>query len=246
MVMAVDVDLDLVRRARAGEFEAFDRLVARHERRVYNLARRILRRPEDAEDVVQETFLSAMQHLAGFREEAAFPTWLLRIATNHALKILRKRRGLRTVPFEESRGRDESAGGPIPPPAYIASWREDAERVADRPEIRRLLDRALAELDPKHRAIFLLRDVEGLSTEDAARALGITVANAKVRLLRARLKLRERLTRSLGDPSTRVEGHAHDHDHDHGHGPSSGASRDAARVPGPRAPGRPIRRRFHP
>ncbi len=214
MVLTVDEDRDLVRRARSGEFEAFDRLVARHERRVYTLARRILRRPEDAEDVVQETFLSAMKHLKGFREEAAFPTWLLRIATNHALKILRKRRGLRTVPLEESRRSDDENRGPVPRPVYIAKWREDAEREADRPEIRRLLDRALTELDPKHRAVFLLRDVEGLSTEDAAKALGISVANTKVRLLRARLKLRERLTRSLGDASTRVEGHSHEHDHE--------------------------------
>ena len=213
MVLAVDEDLDLVHRARAGEFAAFDRLVARHERRVYTLARRILRRPEDAEDVVQDTFLSAMRHLKDFREEAAFPTWLLRIATNHALKILRKRRGLRTVPLEESRGRDDEAGGPIPRPVYIARWREDAEREADRPEIRKLLDKALGELDAKHRAVFLLRDVEGLSTEESAKALGISVANTKVRLLRARLKLRERLTRVLGITSTRVEGHSHEHDH---------------------------------
>jgi RNA polymerase sigma-70 factor (ECF subfamily) len=224
MVMAADEDRDLVQRARAGEFGAFERLVGKYEQRVYTLARRILRRPQDAEDVVQETFLSAMQHLKGFREEAAFPTWLLRIATNHALKILRKRRGLPTVPLEEGRrGGDEET--PIQRPVYIASWREDAERQADRPEIRRLLDRALESLGPKHRAIFLLRDVEGLSTEDAAKALGISVANAKVRLLRARLKLREQLTRALGDPATRVEP-GHDHDHDHGNG--SGHGHDAA------------------
>jgi RNA polymerase sigma-70 factor (ECF subfamily) len=212
MRQAVDVDRDLVRRAREGDFGAFDALVNRHERRVYTLARRILRRTEDAEDVVQETFLSAMAHLRGFREEAAFSTWLLRIATNHALKILRKRRGLPTVPLEESRRRDGENGGPIARPVYIARWREDAEREADRPEIRRLLERALDALDTKHRMVFLLRDVEGLSTEAAARALKITPANVKVRLLRARLKLRERLTRTFGDAATRVKpGHDHAH-----------------------------------
>ena len=221
MVMTVDEDRDLVRRARAGEFGAFERLVGKYEQRVYTLARRILRRPHDAEDIVQETFLSAMQHLKDFREEAAFPTWLLRIATNHALKVLRKRRGLPTVPLEEGRrGGDDDT--PIQRPVYIASWREDAERTADRPEIRRLLDRALAALDPKHRMVFLLRDVEGLSTGETAKALGISVANTKVRLLRARLKLRERLTRALGDPGTRVRpGPEHDRDPDHGNGHGS-------------------------
>jgi RNA polymerase sigma-70 factor (ECF subfamily) len=223
MGLGVDEDRDWVRRARAGEFGAFERLVSKYERRVYTLARRILRRPEDAEDVVQETFLSAMSHLAGFRGESSFRTWLLRIATNHALKIIRKRRGLPVVPLEESRRQDGEDAGPIPRPVYIARWKEDAEREADRPEIRRLLDQALDELDPKHRMVFLLRDVEGLSTEDTAKALGISVSNAKVRLLRARLKLRERLTRTLGDAATRVEPHAHDSDF--GHVPGRGAVR---------------------
>jgi RNA polymerase sigma-70 factor (ECF subfamily) len=223
MVLAKDEDLDLVRRARAGDYGAFEQLVARHEQRVYTLARRIVHRTEDAEDVMQETFLSAMSHLRGFREESSFSTWILRIATNHALKVLRKRRGLPTVPFEESTRGDEENGGLLPRPVYIARWREDAEREADRPEVRRLLEKALAELAPKHRAIFLLRDVEGLSTEETAKTLGISVANAKVRLLRARLKLRERLTRALGDAATRVEGHDHDHDHDPGPARASGA-----------------------
>jgi RNA polymerase sigma-70 factor, ECF subfamily len=220
MVLSADEDLDRVHRARAGEYGAFAQLVARHEQRVYTLARRILRRPQDAEDVVQETFLSAMQHLKDFREESSFSTWILRIATNHALKILRKRRGLPTVSLEESRRGDDENAGPLPRPVYIARWREDAEREADRPEIRRLLERALDAIDPKHRAIFLLRDVEGLSTEETAKALGISVANAKVRLLRARLKLRERLTRELGDAATRVEGHVHDHGHEAPAGPA--------------------------
>jgi RNA polymerase sigma-70 factor (ECF subfamily) len=201
-MISVDPDLEFVERARAGDFAAFEQLVSRTERRVYTLALRILRRREDAEDVVQETFLSAMSHLKRFRGDASFATWVLRIASNHALKILRKRRGLPTVPLEEEGERNGDK--PLPRPVYIARWREEAERDADRPEIRKALDQALNALDEKHRLVFLLRDVEGMSTEETARAVGITTANVKVRLLRARLKLRERLTRAFGDPSTRV------------------------------------------
>jgi RNA polymerase sigma-70 factor (ECF subfamily) len=237
MMTAADPDLDLVRRAREGDFAAFEQLVSRYERRVYTLAFRMLRRREDAEDVVQETFLSAMSHLKGFREAASFATWLFRIAANHALKVLRKRRGLPTAPLEEEGERED--GKSLPKPVYIARWREDAERDADRPEIRRALDQALAALDENHRAIFLLRDVEGLSTEDAARALGITVANAKVRLLRARLKLRERLTRVFGDPATQAAPANH-HDHSPGRPPRRGKSRKTTETADGRR-GTPIR-----
>jgi RNA polymerase sigma factor (sigma-70 family) len=93
-------DSDLVRRAKAGELEAFEQLAARYEQKVYSLARRIVQQPEDAEDVTQQTFLSAVEHLDGFREEASFSTWLLRVATHAALKVIRKRRGLPMVSLE--------------------------------------------------------------------------------------------------------------------------------------------------
>ena len=204
----VDEDRELVRRARGGEYEAFGRLVSKYERRVYTRALRIVGREADAEDVVQETFLSVVEHLGAFREESAFAGWLLRIAANHALKLLRKRRGLSTVPL-----REEGEGEGFERPAYIARWREEPERLAERPEVKRLLAEALDELDEKHREVFVLRDVEGLSTEEAAAALGITSGNVKVRLLRARLRLRERLTRVLGDEATRM---VPPPDHDHG------------------------------
>jgi len=204
-------DSELVQRAKSGELDAFEALTTRYEQRVYALAMRMLRQEQDAEDVTQQTFLSALEGLGGFRGEASFPTWVLRIATHAALKIIRKRKGLDTVSLEET---TEASDGyeSVPHPEYIADWRQSPEQLVQTNEIRRLLDEALGQLDEKHRAVFLLRDVEGLSVKETAEALGLSETNTKVRLLRARLQLREQLTRSLGDPHrrlTRAEGHSH-------------------------------------
>jgi RNA polymerase sigma-70 factor (ECF subfamily) len=199
----VNEDAALVRQAKAGDYGAFEALMGKYERRMYGLTVGILQQREDAEDAVQRTFLSVVEHLKDFREEAAFRTWLTRIATNHALEILRNRRGHPTVPFEESPSGDDEAGPPFP--EFVADWRENPERLAARAETADLMKKALAALDEKHRAVFLLRDVQGLSGAETASALGITEGNVKVRLLRARLKLRELLTRDFGDPATRVE-----------------------------------------
>ena len=200
-------DLALVERAKDGDLSAFETLMTRYERKVYSLALRMLRQEQDAEDITQQTFISALENLSGFRGEASFSTWLLRIAGHAALKIIRKRKGREIVSLNEAtEGRDQD--GPIPHPEYIADWRESPEELAHRNEVSRLLDQALAQLDEKHRLVFLLRDVEGFSVKEAADALGLTEANTKVRLLRARLQLRELLTRTLGDPTRRVE-HGH-------------------------------------
>lgn len=207
--LATQTDPDmhaLVAAAKAGDYSAFERLVELNEAPLYTLALRMLQRPEDAQEVVQETFLSALEHLADFRGEAAFRTWLVRIATNHALKMLRRRKVHRTVPLDQ--GDDEHQ--PLPHPDFIAQWRDDPAKLIEQREIQHLLNEAIAALDEKYRMIFLLRDVEGLSTEETASILGITVANAKVRLLRARLMLRERLTRDLGDPATQLPPHRHE------------------------------------
>ncbi len=204
-------EAELVRRAKAGELAAFEELVARHERQVYTLALRIVQSTHDAEDVTQQTFISALQHLAGFREEASFTTWLYRIATHAALKIIRKRKGLDTVSLEEAT-EPRAEGDAIPHPEFIADWRQSPEELVHRNETQRLLDEALAQLDDKHRLVFLLRDVEGLSVKETAEALGLSEANVKVRLLRARLQLRERLTRFFGDETRRIR-----RGPDHGH-----------------------------
>jgi len=204
-------DSELVLRAKAGDLAAFEELATRHERRIYTLAFRIVQNAHDAEDVTQQAFISAMENLASFREDASFATWLHRIATHAALKIIRKRQGLDTVSLEGATEPQPDSDS-IRHPEFIADWKQSPEQLVQRNEIRRLLDDALGHLDEKHRLVFLLRDVEGLSVKEAAESLGLSEANVKVRLLRARLQLREELTRVLGDPEKQVPRIPHHHD----------------------------------
>jgi RNA polymerase sigma-70 factor (ECF subfamily) len=209
MTGSADEDRDLIQSARRGDFSAFEALVAKYERRLFSLAFRIVGRRHDAEEVVQQTFLSVVEHLEEFREESTFYTWVTRIATNHALALLRRNKVRSTLPLRDDRSSESY--GDLPHPEYIAQWRETPEDIAARRETQALLNEALDELDEKYRVVFVLRDVEGLSTNETAEALGITPSNVKVRLLRARLMLREKLTRVFGDESTRV---VPDHHHE--------------------------------
>ena len=202
-----DADRPLVEQAKAGDFTAMESLLVKYERQVFGVARRIVDQHQDAEEVVQQTFLSVLEHLGEFREESQFRTWLLRIATNHSLALLRKR-AVRAGPSLDDRQADDTYDD-IPHPEFIAAWRDTPEEIAQRRETRRYVDEALATLDEKYRVVFVLRDIEELSTRETAEILGITVEAAKVRLLRARLMLRERLTRLFGDESTRIAPHAH-------------------------------------
>lgn len=204
-------DIELLRYARGGDFEAFSTLVERFQRRVFAVARRIVGNQHDAEDVTQQTFLSVMDNLGDFREESSVATWILRIATNHALKVLRKRRGLPTVSLDSPTRDGEDSYGTLPHPEFIAQWRDEPAKLAQQREVRHLIEVALDELPEKYRVVFVLRDVEGLSVKETAEALGLSESNVKVRLLRARLDLRERLTRALGDEATRMFP-SHDHD----------------------------------
>ena len=138
-------------------------------------------------------------------------TWILRIATNHGLKLLRKRRGLPTVSLDAPVGDGEDSYATLSHPEFIAQWRDEPARLAQQREVRQLIEAALDELPEKYRVVFVLRDVEGLSVKETADALGLSESNVKVRLLRARLDLRERLTRVLGDEATRMFP-SHDHD----------------------------------
>lgn len=211
-------DLRLFRLARTGDFQAFETLVNRLQGRVHLLALRILGagRTHDAEDVVQQTFLGMIEHLEDFREESSVAGWVLRIAANHALKILRRERILPMQAYAET---GEESFGSLPHPSYIARWRNDPADLAQDAEVRKLVDEALGELEDIYRVVFVLRDIQGLSTEETAEALGLTPSNVKVRLMRARLQLRERLTRALGDPATQlIPDHHHDHSPEHPHG----------------------------
>lgn len=196
-ILQADVDAALVERAKAGDFAAFESLVGRYERRIFALALRVTGNRSDSEEVVQETFLSLVEHLGAFSGRSSFLTWLLRIATNHALLVLRKRK---RKPTTSSTSLDaDSESGELPHPQFIAKWKDDPAALAAAAETRQIINDALQSLDEKYRVVFVVRDIEGLSTEEAADVLGISVANAKVRLLRARLMLRERLTRAFGD-----------------------------------------------
>ncbi len=139
-------DGELVQRAKAGDLNAFEVLTTRYERRVYSLAMRILRQEQDAEDVTQQAFLSVVENLARFREESSFATWLYRIATFAALKVIRKRKGLDTVSLEEATEPREDYDS-IPHPEYIADWKQSPEELVERNETQRLLDDALVKLD---------------------------------------------------------------------------------------------------
>lgn len=197
-------DSTLVARAKTGDYAAFDELVNRHERRLYTLARGIVRNAEDAEDVVQTAFLSALENLSGFREEASFGTWVSRIAIHAALKVLRRRGGLETVPLQEEPGDDED---PPVRPEYVADWSGDPAAIIQQRELRRFLNEAVESLPEKYRVVFVLRDMSGLSVAETADVLHLTQTNVKVRLLRARLALREKLTQlfAAGEPPVNHE-----------------------------------------
>lgn len=192
-------DTELLHRAQVGDYRAFQRLVEKLQPRVFGLTFRILECKEDAEDATQQTFLALIEHIGDFREESSVATWILRIATNFALKILRKKRGLKMISMSDMAGEDSYSG--IPHPEFIAPWSQTAEEIAQKAEVQFELKKALGELDDKYRLVFVLRDVEGLSVRETAEALDLTESTVKVRLLRARLALRERLTKKFGDAS---------------------------------------------
>jgi RNA polymerase sigma-70 factor, ECF subfamily len=182
----------LVIRAKAGDDEAFSELVRHYERRVFRMAKQITQNDDDAEDVLQETFLKAYTHLDNFQGNSKFYTWLVRIAVNEALMKLRKRRSDRTVPLDEpiDTGEDEMV-------REIAVWDEDPEQSYSREELSEILSQAIDSLKPAYRTVFVLRDIEELSIEETAEALGLSISAVKSRLLRARLQLREKLTRQF-------------------------------------------------
>jgi RNA polymerase sigma-70 factor (ECF subfamily) len=194
---------DLVERAQAGDMEAFAELVRRYERRIYRMARQITQNDEDAEDVLQESFLKAFQHLDSFQGQSKFYTWVTRIAVNESLMKLRKRKSDRTVSLDENIETDEE-----PIVREIAVWDDTPESKYSQEELRQILDKAIESLKPIFRTVFILRDVEELSTEETAEVLGLSIAAVKSRLLRARLQLRERLTRVFKRKGDGIFGYA--------------------------------------
>ncbi len=183
-------DAALVSRAQGGDASAFGALVNRHERKIFRLARNITQNPEDAEDVLQETFLKAYEHLNEFQGHSKFYTWLVRIAVNQALMRLRKRKTDRSVSLDETFDTGEETVT-----REIAVWAGDPEQLCSQVELRGILVSAIEDLPPVFRTVFALRDIEELSTEETAALLKLSIPAVKSRLLRARLHLREKLTR---------------------------------------------------
>jgi len=184
---------DLIRRVQAGEKELFYQLVKPYERRIYAAAFAVLRNEAEAEDAAQEAMLKALTHIRQFRAEARFSTWLTQITVNEAL--MRRRRAHSEI-MEPIGERQEDDGTYTP--RDFADWREIPSEVLERKEIRQKLASAVAGLAAKYREVFMLRDVQHLSIEETAEALGITQASVKTRLLRARLMLRDLLAPGLG------------------------------------------------
>ena len=180
----------LLAQSRRGDTRAFAELVRRYEGKIFRLAQHITQNREDAEDVLQETFMKAYEHLDQFKGDSKFYTWIVRIAVNQALMKLRRRKTDKSVSLDEQidTGEDTIV-------REIAAWDEDPEQQFSREELGSILDRAIQSLEPPYRSVFVLRDIDELSTEETAEALGLSVPAVKSRLLRARLQLREKLTR---------------------------------------------------
>ena len=183
-------DEEVVVRVLAGETGMFEVVMRRHNQRLYSVARAILRNDGEAEDVMQDAYVRAYEHLNQFAGRAKFSTWLTRIAVHEALA--RQRRGNR---YQELEPMSEREGDPMD---RFASLTPNPEQQASNSEIRRLLEEAVDNLPDNYRTVFMLRDIEEMSTTDAADVLEITEENVKVRLHRARALLRKSLYARAG------------------------------------------------
>lgn len=176
-----DPDFEIVARVKNGDTDAFEELVRKHGRRVYRSLLGILGHADEAEDALQDAFLKAFQHLAEFENRSRFSTWLVRIAINTGLQRMRSRKDIDSLDEENEEFR----------PRNIQAWTDTPEESYSREELRRLVEREVMKLPVKYRVALMLRDLEELSTEETALALGLSVPGVKARVLRGRLMLRE-------------------------------------------------------
>jgi len=186
----VSNDLDLVHATQNGDVSAFEQLVGRYDRKLLRIAEHVTRNREDSQDVVQESFLKAFQHLGEFREHSQFSTWLVRITVNQALMKLRKRRSTKAVSLDEDFQAPEDKL-----PREVADWAPNPEELYRSSELRDILIKTLEELRPILRTVFVLRDIEELSVDQTAEILDLSPAAVKARLWRARLQLRDLLSK---------------------------------------------------
>lgn len=178
-------DMALVHACKEGDVNAFEQLVKRYDTRLFRIAQHVTHNREDAEDAVQEAFLKAFRNLSKFQEKSQFSTWLIRITVNESLMKLRKQRYTREVPIEKDPHEE----------LEVMDWAPNPEQLYATVELRNILRSQLQELPASLKVAFVLRDIEGLSSEEAARVLQLSVDAVKARLWRARLKLRQLLTR---------------------------------------------------
>jgi RNA polymerase sigma-70 factor (ECF subfamily) len=183
-------DVALVASARSGDVHAFETLIQKYDRQIFRIAQHITQNREDAQDVVQDAFLKAYEKLEQFQGNSKFYTWLVRIAVNESLMRLRKRRTGKMVSIDEDIETDEGSV-----PRDLADWSPNPEQNYGQAELAEILRKTIQGLPHGFRIVFVLRDVDGLSTEETAETLGLSVPAVKSRLLRARLQLRERLSR---------------------------------------------------
>jgi RNA polymerase sigma-70 factor (ECF subfamily) len=175
----------------AGDVQLFHELIRPYERRVYAMALSFLRNEADAEDAAQEAFLKAFRNLASFRGDAKFGTWLVSIALNEARSRIRRRDAVKMESLDEPDDDGQTS------PALLRDWKEIPSEALERKEVRFLLHKAITALPLIYREVFQLRDIEQLSVNEAAQALGITVSSVKVRLHRARMMLQKALAPQL-------------------------------------------------
>ena len=188
------VEFSLIQRVQNGEVEVFYELVRPYERAVFLAALSLVKNEADAEDVAQEAILKAFKNLSRFRREAKFSTWLIQIAINEAKMKLRKERRHLYESLEEGQRTDD---GDYMPQDF-ADWREIPSEALEQKELRAVLTEALNSLPEKYRTVLILRDVQHLSISETAQALGLSEANVKTRLSRARLQMRDALAPGLG------------------------------------------------
>jgi RNA polymerase sigma-70 factor (ECF subfamily) len=184
-------DLAAVEKASAGDSDAFEVLVRKYQGWVVTLAYRMLGNHADAEDMAQEIFLKAYRALPQFERKSTFSTWLYTIATNHCLNQLESRR--RRPRLQEMNESPWTEGNPRPLEDRVSDPTPGADRVVEQADLRRLIQAELLRLTPGHRAILVLRDIQGLSYEEVGGLLGLSPGTVRSRLHRARMELRERL-----------------------------------------------------
>jgi RNA polymerase sigma-70 factor (ECF subfamily) len=185
-----DPDMALVQSTKSGDISAFEELVRKYDRKLFRIALNVTHNIEDAQEVVQTAFFKAYTNLDRFEANAKFSTWLTRIAVNESLTKLRK---LRSQGHEVSFEYENSSGELVP--LDFSDWHPNPEQVYSHSEFRKILGEALEELSPALRVVFVLRDIQGLSYDETAAVLKLETTAVKSRLYRARLQLREELSK---------------------------------------------------